>query len=501
VNAHDHDSYAIRRAAHAMGDVTASDHAMKILVVDDQRGARRLLLQILRSLHDVELAEAKSLVEASEAIRAAVPDLVLLDIRLTSEPGDRGGLDLLRQIRETLPTLSVVIVTASSEMDEIRQAMRLGAKDYVLKDELSPELLLPIVEGIRERMTLQGEVARLRARVDQEWGLSAMVGSSRGISEVRQLIRRLADSDTTVLIRGDTGTGKEMVARALHELSPRRGQPFVAINCSALPSSLMESLIFGHERGAFTGAYARKPGQFELARGGTVLLDEVAEMELPLQAKLLRVLEDKRFRPLGAASEIELGARILASSHAVLERRVTDGTFREDLFYRLNVVSIRVPSLDERKDDIPELVHSFTAALGRKLRFTDSAIAWLVRRPWPGNVRELRNTVLRVSLIAESAKVDAKTLERIVGEDARSAEAGEIDRLASQLLSLPDRVGNKLDAMERAVLSQAMAAAGGNKTRAGRLLGLGRQAIFRRLRKFGEDGEETDEDDDSDGTE
>jgi DNA-binding NtrC family response regulator len=469
---------------------------MRILVVDDQRGARRLLLQILSSLSDVELAEAKTFDDASESVDTFKPDLVLLDIRLSTEPGDRGGLDLLRRIRTTDPALAVVMVTASSEMDEIRQAMRLGAKDYVLKDELSPELLLPIVNAIRENLTLKSEVARLRERVDQEWGLAAMVGSSPELEHVRQLVKRLADSDTTVLIRGETGTGKEMVARALHELSPRHDQPFIAINCSALPSALMESLIFGHERGSFTGADARKRGQFELARAGTILLDEVAEMAIPLQAKLLRVLEDKRFRPLGAASEIELGARILASTHADLEKRISVGTLREDLFYRLNVVTIQVPSLDERKDDVPELVHSFTAALGRKLQFTDGAMAWLVRRNWPGNVRELRNSILRVSLLAENDKIDATALDRFVGDVVRSEE-GELDRLASQLIALPDRVGNKLDAMERAVLSQAMAATNGNKTKAGRMLGIDRQAIFRRLQKFGGDTGEDMEAEDS----
>jgi len=455
---------------------------MRILVVDDQRGARRVLLQILRSLPDVDLSEAKSLVEATTAIAESQPDLVLLDIRLSNEPGDRGGLDLLRQIRLTLPSLSVVIVTASSEIDEIRQAMRLGAKDYVLKDELSPELLLPIVEGIRERMELQGEVARLRRRVDQEWGIAAIVGSSPQIENVRSLVRRVAESDATVLIRGETGTGKEMVARALHELSPRRNEPFIAINCSALPAALMESLIFGHERGSFTGADTRKRGQFELARTGTILLDEVAEMALPLQAKLLRVLEDKRFLPLGASTEVAMGARVLASTNADLEKRLADGTLRDDLFYRLNVVAITIPSLADRREDIPELVHAFAAALPRKLRFTADALAWLTRRSWPGNVRELRNSILRVSLLYEKLKVDAKVLERFVGEEA--LELSEVDRLAAQVLALPDTLGNKLEVLERAVLAQAVSSSRGNRTGAGRMLGLERKAIERRLAKF-----------------
>jgi DNA-binding NtrC family response regulator len=471
---------------------------MKILVVDDQRGARRVLLQILRTLPDVELAEAKSVAEAIEAIDASPPDLALLDIRLSNEPGDRGGLDLLNRVRQTLPTLPVIIVTASSEIDEIRQAMRLGAKDYVLKDELSPELLLPIVEGFRERMALRSEVVRLRERVDQEWGLSAIVGSSREIERVRQLVTRVADSDVTVLIRGETGAGKEMVARSLHELSARRDHPFVAINCSALPAMLMESLIFGHERGSFTGADARKRGQFELARAGTVLLDEVAEMPLPLQAKLLRVLEDRRFRPLGSAVEVPLEARVLASTHADLEKRIAEGSLREDLFYRLNVVAIHVPSLAERQDDIPELVHAFTAVLPHKLHFTDDAVAWLVHRRWPGNVRELKNSMLRVSLLAEQDTVDSAVLQELVGEDTRSSQQVDIERLAALVLALPDKVGNKLGALERAVLSGAMASTGGNKAAAARLLGLKPKAIERRWQKFGEAAEEEERDGEKD---
>jgi DNA-binding NtrC family response regulator len=461
---------------------------MKILVVDDQRGARNLVLSMLRPLPEVELSQAKDLAEATEALAVKHPDLVLLDIRLSSEPGDRGGLDLLRHIRSAYPSLPVVIITASSEIDEIREAMRLGAKDYVLKDELSPELLVPIVEAMRERLALQGEVARLRARVDEEFGLAAIVGSSEPMERLRNMIRRLADSDATVLIRGETGSGKEMVARALHELSPRRSQPFLAINCSALPAALMESLIFGHARGAFTGADGRKRGQFELAQAGTILLDEVAEMALPLQAKLLRVLEEKRFRPLGAAEEVPFSARVLASTHADLERRLAEGSLREDLFYRLNVVVVQVPSLAERKDDTSELVHSFVSSLSRKIYFTEDAIAWLGRRRWPGNVRELKNSVLRVSLLAEHDEVNASVLERFVGDDARSAEL-ELDRIAERLLALPGRIGNKFDALERAVLSRAMTVANGNKAAAARLLGIERKAMGRRLEKLSGDEE------------
>ena len=311
----------------------------------------------------------------SPSIQKAPPDLLLLDIRLSPDARDRGGLDLLRKLRSTGSSVPAIMVTSLVELSEIREAMRNGAQDYVLKDELCPEMLLPIVKTFRERLALRGEVERLRERVERSWGLAALVGLSRPMESVRHMIRRVADANATVLIRGETGTGKELVARALHEMSGRRNEPFVAVNCSALPGTLIESLIFGHERGAFTGAERRTRGQLELAGGGTMLLDEIAEMPIDLQAKLLRVLEDRRFRPLGAEEERPLMARIVASTHVDLQRRIHEGRFREDLYYRLNVVTLQVPSLAERVEDIPELVSSFSGELPRKLRFTENAMA------------------------------------------------------------------------------------------------------------------------------
>jgi DNA-binding NtrC family response regulator len=301
---------------------------------------------------------------------------------------------------------------------------------------------------------------------------------------VRHMIRRVADANATVLIRGETGTGKELVARALHEMSGRRNEPFVAVNCSALPGTLIESLIFGHERGAFTGAERRTRGQLELAGGGTMLLDEIAEMPIELQSKLLRVLEDRRFRPLGAEEERPLQARILASTHVDLQRRIAEGRFREDLYYRLNVVTLHVPPLAERGEDIPELVASFSADLTRKLRFTESAMAWLERRPWPGNVRELRNVVERVALLSETDTVDVPTLEELANPPGAGDARLEIDKMARSLLALPERLGSKLDVIERAILHHAIESCGGNKSAAARLIGVDRKALERRWERL-----------------
>jgi DNA-binding NtrC family response regulator len=257
----------------------------------------------------------------------------------------------------------------------------------------------------------------------------------------------------------------------------------VAVNCSALPGTLIESLIFGHERGAFTGAERRARGQLEVVGSGTILLDEIAEMPMELQAKLLRVIEDRRFRPLGAEDELPMRARIVASTHVDLEQRIAQGRFREDLFYRLNVVTITVPPLAERVEDLPELILSFAADLPRKLRFTESAIDWLEHRPWPGNVRELRNVVERLSLLSEETTIDVPTLEELAGPAGSDARQ-EIDRMARSLLALPDRLGSKLDMIERAVLHHAIESCGGNKSAAARLIGVDRKALERRWERL-----------------
>ena len=456
---------------------------MKILIIDDQRSARQVLRDLLAGLDGLELGEASSLEEACSLIQSTEPDLLLVDIRLSPRLTDRGGLELLRWVQQKGLAVPAVVVTGSTELHEIREAMRLGAKDYVLKDELCPEMLLPIVQGLREKMVMAGEVRRLREQVDSTWGLRALVGSSPQMQRVRHLVERVAGSDAAVLIRGETGTGKELVARALHNLSPRRDQPFLAVNCSALPGTLIESLIFGHMKGAFTGADRRVRGHFEMAGAGTVLLDEIAEMPGELQAKLLRVLEDRRFRPLGAESELPLRARILAATNVDLEQRMHEGRFREDLFFRLNVVSILLPPLAERGGDLIELLAAFTTELPRKLTFADDAIEWLRLRRWVGNVRELRNLVERLSLLAEHDEIDAVTLNELVEQDP-GRTAREVEKIVQAILTLPMHTGSKLDLIERAVLHHAIETSAGNKSAAARMVGVDRRALDRRLRRL-----------------
>lgn len=458
---------------------------MKILIIDDQRSARQVLRQILSELPGAETCEAGSLDEACRMVEAATPDLMLVDIRLSERPTDRGGLELLRWTQRHGLAVPAIMVTGSTELHEIREAMRLGAKDYVLKDELCPEMLLPIVQGMNEKQALAGEVRRLREQVDRSWGVGALVGSSTRMQRVRRLIERVGDSDACVLIRGETGTGKELVARALHQRSPRRDQPFLPVNCSALPGTLIESLIFGHVKGAFTGADRRVRGHFEMAGSGTVLLDEIAEMPGELQAKLLRVLEDRRFRPLGSEEELPLRARVLAATHVDLEQRMRDGAFREDLYYRLNVVTIDLPPLAEREGDLVELLQAFVADLPRKLRFSREAVEWLGQRRWSGNVRELRNLVQRLNLLAENDDIDVATLRDLANTE-EGQEERELEQVVRAVLALPTRAGSKLQVVERAVLQHAITVCDGNKSAAARLLGVNRRALDRRWQRLGD---------------
>jgi DNA-binding NtrC family response regulator len=467
---------------------------MRFLLLDDQRSARLVLKHLLEDRPDIQVVEAGSVEEARLRMESQDIDAMLLDIRLSDAPNDRGGLEFLRWVRGTGRGMPAVMVTGVTELAEIREAMRQGAQDYVLKDELCAEMLLPIIDGIRERFALRDEVQRLREQVDRKQGLPALVGASAAIDRVRKLVRRVADADAPILVRGATGSGKELVTRAIHYSGKRASQPLLAVNCSALPGTLIESLVFGHQRGAFTGADRRVRGQLELAGAGTLMLDEIAEMPIELQAKLLRVIEDRKFRPLGAEEEITLDARIIAATNVDLERRIDAGTFREDLYFRLNVVTIDVPALSQRDDDIPHLVQSFASDQSRALRFTDAAMTWLRARHWAGNVRELRNAIERLSLLAESDVIDVPTLEELIGNDGAVVER-ELSRLAKTLLALSTKETSKLDAIQRAVVEQALAAAKGNKSAAARLLGIHRKMLERMVKA---DAVESDGDSDGD---
>ncbi|HYV43676.1 MAG TPA: sigma-54 dependent transcriptional regulator [Myxococcaceae bacterium] len=474
---------------------------MKVLIVDDQRSARRVLTDILSSEEGMALQEAASLEEARKVLASTRVDVALIDIRLGEDLQNRDGLTLVKEIREKTDAIPLV-VSQSSEMGQIRAAMRAGAYDYVLKDELCEELVVPILRALGERRGMEQELLQLRARNNPDGGgLRGLVGASEAMGRLRDRIQRVVVSSRPVLVLGPTGSGKELVVRAIHALGPHASEPLLDLNCGAIPEALMESQLFGHEKGAFTGAERRQEGYFTAVRRGTLFLDELAELPLALQSKLLRVLETGRFRRVGATGEEEFQGRVVAATHARLDERVEAGQFRRDLYHRLNVLTVRVPGLAERPEDIPALVSLYSGQQSRPLRFTEQALGVLAAYSWPGNVRELRNLIDRIAVFSDENPVGAKTVAAYLEtEVAPSTEQG-LRALARAVLQTP--ADNKLEAIEESLISEAMVLAGGNKSAAARLLGISRKAVERRVAR--EDGaaagdeEAAEHEDDTDG--
>jgi DNA-binding NtrC family response regulator len=465
---------------------------VKVLIVDDERSARRSLERILRKLPFVELAEAASLQEARAHLEAGGVDVALIDLRLSPNGQERDGLTLVGELR-ALPNAVAIVVSGFQDLEEVRAAMRLGAHDYILKDELSEELVLPLIEGLHSQRSLEQEVRRLRARRDVP-SSPALVGSSAAMQRLRASVERVAMSERPVLVRGPTGAGKELVVRAIHTLSARADQPLLDLNCGALPATLIESQLFGHERGAFTGADRRHSGYFAAVHGGTLFLDEIAELPLELQAKLLRVLESRLFRPIGSTMPQRFDGRVVAATHADLEERVSRGTFREDLYYRLNVLEVRVPSLEERREDIPALVSHFAGLQPRPMTFTEDALQALRQAPWPGNVRHLRNLIDRLAVFAPDGVITREIIAQHGSVKPRRDLHKLVNELACALLELPE--GDKLAAAEAALVEVAMRRADGNKRAAARLLGVHRKVVERRTsREEPEDAPASDAED------
>jgi len=365
---------------------------MNVLIVDDQWPDRKNLLRCMSSAGiNCEFFESGSREEALQLAAQHAIDVALIDLRLSKvDPANRDGLLLVREFREHGGIIPIV-VTVSAEMLEVRRAMQAGAYTYFLKDELCPELVAPVLVEVQGKLALERQVLQLHG----------LVGASSAMEQLRQTIKKVAAADGPVLVLGPTGSGKELVARAIHTLSMRRSRPFVAINCGALAESLIEDQLFGHSRGAFTGAERSQEGILAEAKGGTLLLDEIAELPQSLQSKLLRVLENRSFRVLGANRDSTFEGRVLAATHVDLTSRIQSGGFREDLYYRLEVLTVPVPSLDQRKEDIPTLISHFVGEHPKRIRFSEDAMMLLRTYSWPGNVRQLRNLVYRIATFSE----------------------------------------------------------------------------------------------------
>jgi len=451
--------------------------AHRILVADDEAASRRGLKALLRNA-GYEVEEAADGQEALEKASGFLPAVVITDLVMPR----LDGLALLSALQEALPWTSVIILTGHGSIETAVTAMKQGAYDYLSKPVDVPRLRL-LVEKALERGATAREVAALRRQLRAVWGSGSLIGASQAMQEVYRLIDLAAPTTAPVLIAGESGTGKELVARRLHDLSPRSAGPFVAVNCSAIPETLLESEIFGHERGAFTGALERRAGCFELAHGGTLFLDEVAEMAPGTQAKFLRILQDGTVRRLGGKTELQVDVRVIAATNRDPAEAIREGKLREDLYYRLNVVTITLAPLRTRRDDIPLLLEAFIQEFNTKynkhVRSVDEAtLHWLLEHPWPGNVRELRNAIERAIIVCEGELIGTQHLPAAAAAPPPSREAG------GDAVVLP--VGTTVDAAERQLIVRTLAAAGNNKARAAEILGISLKTLHNKLHRYAE---------------
>jgi two-component system, NtrC family, response regulator PilR len=450
----------------------------RILIVDDEQSIREFL-EILLKKRGHEVEAIGDVTEALQRVAGDEFDLVITDLRL----GKATGLDVLEAVKRFHPATEVVMITAFATADNAIAAMKAGAYDYVTKPFKVDEIGV-VVQKALEKRSLVRENARLREELGERRGLAGLVGQSPAMQALYGLVEKVAPTKSTVLITGESGTGKELVARAVHQLSPRAAAPFVAVNCGAIPEGLMESELFGHERGAFTGAHQAKVGLFEAGSGGTVFLDEIGELPPALQVKLLRVLQERTVKRVGGAREIEVDVRVIAATNRDLSDDVAAGRFREDLFYRLNVILIAVPPLRDRREDVLLLAESFLARfaenVGREALTLDADARGALRAyAFPGNVRELENLMERAATLAESSEIGLDLLPPAVAE-ARGVQAPpvEVPEAGFDLQAY-------LDAVERAYLEKALEASGGVKTEAAKLLGLSFRSLRYRLAKYG----------------
>ncbi len=448
---------------------------MQLLVVEDDAAMRELLLESLTEEgYRVDLAPGGR--SGVARVRQGGIDLVVTDVKMP----DMDGLDMLAEIQAVDAPPHVIVVTAFGSIETAKRALKLGAHDYITKPFEIDDLLVAIEKALDER-TLRREVARLRKEVARPYRFENIIGRSAVMQDVFALIRRLSTSAVNVLVTGESGTGKELVARAIHFNSPRAKKPFIAVNCAAIPDTLLESELFGYKRGAFTDARTDRTGLFVEADGGTLFLDEIGDLTPPLQAKLLRVLQERELRPLGATRSEKVDVRVLSATNRHLAQRMGEGQFREDLFYRLNVVEVMLPSLRDRNEDVLPLAEHFlqeaAKRTGKSIRgFDEGALKVLVAYTWPGNVRELENVVERAVALAESGAIAAEDLPPQV------RERKSVDVLSGALarnLTLAD--------LEREYIARVLEAEGGNKTRAAARLGLDRKTLYRKLEEYGRD--------------
>lgn len=442
-----------------------------ILIVDDERNTREGLQRALQDRYNVLLAEDSQ--KAVQTLESTPVDVMLTDLRM---PGV-DGMGLLRRAMSLTNPPVCIMMTAYGSIENAVQAMQAGAYHYVTKPVNLDELELVIQRALNSRR-IEVENVNLHVQIDRRYGLENIIGESPAMRQLFETVQQVAPSRATVLITGETGTGKELIAKAIHNLSPRKNGAFIPVHAAALPSTLLESELFGHEKGAFTGAVERRIGRFELADGGTLFLDEVSELEPSIQVKLLRVLEERAFERVGGAKTLQVDVRLVAATNKDLKKLVSEGKFRDDLFYRLSVVTIDLPPLRERRDDIPLLVKAFLDEFGREnskqvRELTPEALNVLLAYDWPGNVRELRNAIEQMVVLARA--------ERLTVRDMPAVIRGSADLTKINVV----RAGMTVEEAERQLIVQALKETNGNRTKAAQKIGISRRTLHRKLKEFG----------------
>ena len=449
----------------------------KILIVDDEDNERSGLAELLAAW-GYRTETARDGVEGLDKAASWGPDLIITDLKMPR----LDGMGLLERLAEQPQTVAVILLTAQGSVDSAVQAMKMGAYDYIQKP-VDFQRLRSILQNASRLRETSVELEVTRRKLRDTGVLGSLVGASRKMQEIFRLIDLVAPSTASVLITGESGTGKELVARTIHNLSPRKAKPFVAINCSAIPETLIESEIFGHEKGAFTGALERRAGCFELAEEGTLLLDEIGEMPVATQAKLLRVLEDRKLRRLGSKVETEVDVRVLAATNKVPEEAVASGQLRNDLYYRLNVFNIHMPPLREHKEDIPQLVEALLAEVNHKHQrhvssVADSVMGLFHNYAWPGNVREMRNTLERAVIVCENSSIEMKHLPPGFGSVTPRPAVQEPNAVRLG-------VGTTVEEAEKLLILKTLEATNNNKTRAAEILGISLKTLHNKLKEYG----------------
>ena len=455
------------------------DLRIRFLIVDDEQSIRKLCMTIGSSL-GFHCTEAESGEAAVDRLEAEAPDIVMADLKLPQ----MSGIDLLRHVKSALPRTEVAIMTGHGSVESAVTAMKLGAYDYIEKP-FRVEALRLFLQRMAEKVRLVAENQFLRERVNAQEEFSGIVGTSAKIQDVLRVAARLRDTRTPVLITGESGTGKELVARAIHYGGPLAKLPFIAVDCGSLVPTLMESELFGYEKGAFTGAMKSKPGLFQAANGGTIFLDEIGELPLEMQAKLLRVLQEKEVRPVGSNEKVQVDVRIIAATNRDLEKAYRAGVFRKDLYFRLNVVTVHMPALRERKSDIRMLVQYFLDryAPGENIHLAPEAEKALLEYDWPGNIRELENCIARAVVLGDHKTVHASDLPPAICETMGAPAQAAAAAAAASGEARP----SQLEDMEYQTILRVYREAGGDKALTGRMLGISRATLYRKLKRYGID--------------